>query len=312
MNNPDQHPGPHGSGDPGDDRSAAEQLADQQWQTRDARECARVLFGLLSQEQQRRILDDATWEWPWLLHSDLTAHPPFPPSWQRRTNQRIDALLTGREPAGEPDRNRGRDTAQEQTPATPATPATAATAANETSEASTGPRTRTPAFSYARTLLVPDGTGWRAYLLCVRHGWVSITALPRQTTPAVAAGHARAFYQDRLTTLPTELQARFHTQVNENQDPAALLDRVVATGDLPRLRGVDWTRTSSTSGQVRVPLDDVEYPRAAQADIGSRPPQALQIGDRVLLAGDGFPDRLATVEAIDQQWVRCRLEAGDR
>ena len=110
---------------------------------------------------------------------------------------------------------------------------------------------------------MPDGTGWRAYLLCVRHGWVSITALPRQTTPAAAAEQARVFYQDRLTTLPAELQARFHSQVNENQDPAALLDRVVATGDLPRLHGVDWTRTSSTSGQVRVPLDDVEHPRRA-------------------------------------------------
>ena len=189
---------------------------------------------------------------------------------------------------------------------------TAAAPGNETSEASTGPRTRTPAFSYARTLLVPDGTGWRAYLLCVRHGWVSITALPRQTTPAAAAELARVFYQDRLTRLPAELQARFHTQVNENQDPAALLDRVVATGDLPRLHGVDWTRTAHVSGQVGVPLDEVEHPRRPRTGTGSRPPQALRSGDRVLLAGDGFPDRLATIEAIDEQWVRCRLEGRGR
>ncbi|MGN6132833.1 MAG: hypothetical protein ACTHOK_21090 [Nocardioidaceae bacterium] len=189
---------------------------------------------------------------------------------------------------------------------------TAAAPGTEAGEANSRPRTHAPAFSYARTLLVPDGAGWRAYLLCVRQGWVSITALPRQTTPAAAAERARVFYQDRLTTLPAQLQGRFHTQVNENQDPVALLDRVIATGDLPRLRGVDWTRTSSTSGQVRVPLDEVEHPRRPHADTGAWPTQALRTWDRVLLAGDGFPDRLATVETIGEQWVRCRLEGGDR
>ena len=60
------------------------QLADQKWLTEDARECARVLFERLSDEEQKRIIEDPTWEWGWVLWSPLTQLPAFPPSFQRR------------------------------------------------------------------------------------------------------------------------------------------------------------------------------------------------------------------------------------